>query len=469
VLELLSALVEQSLVAAETDADGTIRYRMLEPIRQFASHRAEQTGEAVELSARHFEWALAFAQSAGSKLRGADQHEWLDRLEIEHDNLRAALSWSQQAEATSSDELQLAASLWRFWETRGHISEGRRWLDDALSRSGYAPTGLRAQGLNAAGNLARDQGDNTRATELHQASLAIRRELGDEYGQAQSLTNLGNLMLDHGNYERATQLYSEAMSFFREHGEDWDIANALNNLGIAFGYLGDYEQATVALEEALRLREAIGETASRARSLDALGVVMHMRGDSVRARYLHEASLALRRELGDKRGIAIALNNLGVVARSSGDLNRARQLSDESLQLRREIGDRFGIAMSLASLADVARDSGDLPEAIQLYKEAMTLHRQIEINEGIVDSLLGISVVLAARGEHQRAAHFMAASDRLREEMNLRLPPANRSEYEAVVARIQDALGDVAYAEARERGSTLSIDQAVDEALMVSD
>ncbi len=469
VLELLSGLVEQSLVTVDTDSNGFVRYRMLEPIRQFARHQGEQTGEIAELSERHFEWFLSFAQHAGGELRGAEQHQWLDKLEIEHDNLRTALNWSQQPNAAGAQELQLATSLWRFWETRGYITEGRRWLEDALERNADVPLELRARGLNAAGNLARDQGDNTRATELHQASLGIRRQQGDEYGQAQSLTNLGNLMLDQGNYEPATRLYSEALSFFREHGEKWDIANASNNLGIALGYLGDYDQAAVALEEALRLREEIGETASRARSLDALGVVMQKRGDSTRAAELHQASLALRQELGDKRGIAIALNNLGVAVKRSGDLDQSRQLIEKSLRLRREIGDRFGIAVSLGSLADVARDEGDASQAIRLYKEALMLQRQIQIKDGIVDSLLGLAIILAARGERERAARFIAASDRLRAEMNLRVPPSNLAEYDAIVAKIQASLGDDVYVEARAKGLELSLGEAIDEALALPD
>lgn len=469
VVELLSGLVEQSLVVANVSAQGVTRYRMLEPIRQFAARSVEERGERHDLAIDHVRWCLSLALRAAEELRKPDQQQWLEQLESEHDNLRAALSWSQQHESTNAMGLQLATALWRFWETRGHLTEGRRWLDQALSMSGNAPADLRAQGLNAAGNLARDQGDLARAEELHRASLTLRQEVGDEYGQAQSLTNLGNVMLDQGKYEHASELYSKALSLFRDLRKEWDIANALNNLGIVLGYRGDYGQAIAQLQEALALREQMGETASRARSLDALGVLMRKQGSLTRARALHDESLKLRRELGDKRGIAITLNNLALVARNQGELPEALRLIEESLQLRQDVGDNYGIALSLSTMADVTRDQGDTERALELYRSALSIQRQIGIYDGLADNLFGIAETFGRLGDPASAARLLGASDSLRESMSQLVPPVNQARYEHTIAAVRDALGPEDFAASWVAGQGLTRDQAIDDALAAAE
>jgi tetratricopeptide (TPR) repeat protein len=465
VIDILSDLVEQSLVAVEPSEEGSSRYRMLEPIRQFSHRMALETGEQDTLARYHLNWCLQLAERSASEMRGPNQHQWLDLLDTEHDNLRAALSWSQQREDAGAEELRLATALWRFWEIRGYLTEGRRWLEHALSVTDDVPADLRARGLNAAGNLARDQGDLVQAEKMHEASLRMRREQGDEYGIAVSLTNLANLMLDQGRYAPAEAHYTEALQHFQDQGQRWDIANVQNNLGIVLGYRGEYERATSLLEQALALREELAETASRARTLDALGVVMQRQGELTRARRLHEESLALRLELGEKRGIAIALNNLGIVARSEGNFTEATQLIEESLQLRNTVGDMFGVATSLGALADVARDMGDHDRALRLYRDAISTQRQLGINDGLPDLILGVAALSLAPADPVRSARLLGASEALRETMNQPIPPVNRDGHARIVAGIQRALTPDEYASATERGRRMSLDEAIDEAL----
>jgi tetratricopeptide (TPR) repeat protein len=438
---------------------------MLEPIRQFAARRVQETGEAVVLADRHLVWCLSLAQRAAPELLGPAQQRWLDRMEQEHDNLRVALAWCEQDEERTTRGLQLATALWRFWETRGHLTEGRRWLEHALAVSDRVAVELRADGLNAAGNLARDQGDYARAIVLQEAGLALRRDLGDADGIAKSLNDLGNALLERGEYERATMLYEEALALFRNLEANWGIAIALGNLGIVLGYRGDYQQAAARLEEALVLWERLGEMALRARALDALGVVMQRQGDLPRAWTLHAESLALRRQLGDSRGIALSLNHLGLVARYRGDYREAVQLIEEALQLRRAIGTRSGVAASLSALAAVARHEGDTQLALSLYRDALAMQHQMGNNEGIVDCLLGLAAIAAVGCEAERAARLLGASEKLRETMNVIVAPIDRPDYERIVAAVQDHLNAERFEQIRVAGRAMTLDQAVDDAL----
>ena len=259
---------------------GEQRYSLLETVRQYALEKLAAGGEAGPTQARHAAHFLALAEAAEPALNGPQQTAWLARLEREHDNLRAALRWALERGAGELG-LRLAAGLWRFWLTRGHLTEGQRWLDRALSAGGAAPPAWRAKALNAAGNLARMRGNPGRRR--RGTSLALRRELRDVRGVAASLTNLGNVALDLGDLGRAARLYEESLAHYRQAEDRWGVALALNNLGVA-------------------LRED---------------------GSPQRAVQLHAESLALRRALGDRRGIAEALDNLGRVALAREDWPRA--------------------------------------------------------------------------------------------------------------------------------------------------
>jgi predicted ATPase/transcriptional regulator with XRE-family HTH domain len=465
IIDLLSGLVEQSLVVAEANPAGLTRYRMLEPIRQFAAQRVEEMGEKDLLFDLHLDWCLSLAQRAARELRGPGQQQWLERLEQEHDNLRAALAWSEQDGARREAGLRLASALWRFWAIRGHLSEGRRWLEPALSVSDDVPANVRADGLNAAGNLARDQGDLTRSRRSHEEGLALRRELGDVRGAALSLNNLGTVLMDQGEYQRATLLYEEALSLFREHAGEWEIAIGLHNLGIALGHRGEHARAATLLDEALVLWERLGETASRARSLDGLGEVERKRADLDRAEALHMESLALRRELGDTIGTSMALRNLGLVASYRGDNALAIRLMDESLELNRKLGNKRGAAVTLSALANVVRQQGDPRRALAMYHEAITTKRQLGSNLGIAECLLGLAAIAAAGGDAEQGARLLGASDALRVAMDEAIPPIDRPDYERIVSVIRDQLGSEEFAAAREAGQALELDAAVEEGL----
>ena len=192
VLDLVASLVDKSLlrpVARPNSGPGS-RFEMLETIREYGLEQLAESGEEDAVRDAHVAHFLSLAEAPEPELDGPDQIAWLDRLEAEHDNLRAAMLW-QQGHSDSELGLRLAEALWRFWGMRGHVHEGRRWLAAAMVTAGDNPLGLRARALNAAGNLARDAADFDESTALHEEGLSIWRQLGDELGIARALNNLG--------------------------------------------------------------------------------------------------------------------------------------------------------------------------------------------------------------------------------------------------------------------------------------
>ena len=269
VFDLLTSLVDKSLIAAERQEQQT-RHRLLETVRQYALDRLAENGGSAAVRQRHQAFFVTLAEEAELQMRGPDQALWLDRLEKEHDNLRAALSW--RADESS---LRIAGALWRFWAMRGYFSEGRAWMTSVLAGAdAQARTAARAKALNGAGSLAYRQGDYVRANELFEESLSLCRELGDKPGIATALYNMGSVACEQGDYTAARNLIEESLALRRAAGDKWGIATSLINLG------------HVACEQ----------------------------GEHVVARALHQESLAIQRELGDTWGIASSLINLGRLA-----------------------------------------------------------------------------------------------------------------------------------------------------------
>ena len=425
VLDLLTSLADKSLVVVEQN-DGHSRYRLLETVRQYARERLLESGGGEAVRERHRDYFLALAEEAEPKLMGAEQAEWLQRLEEEHDNLRSALEWSL-ADAGSQKDLRLCGALQRFWSTRGHLSEGREWCARILAKQGAAERTLeRAKALNAAGNLAWHQTDYRAAQALLEESLAISRELGDRGGIAQSLNNLGNVAIEQGDYPAARALYEESLAIRRELGDRRGIASVLGNLGI----------------------------------------VAYERGDFAAARTLSEDALAISRELGDRGRIADALSILGNVACDQGNLASARALNEESLAIGRELGDRDGIASNLHNLGIVAYLQDDLASGRALHKEGLAIRRELGDRLGIARALEGLATVVAALGSSLRAARIWGAAERLREEIGSPLPPTERARYGQCEAAARTDIGDDAtFDRAWQEGRALTLDQAIELAL----
>jgi predicted ATPase/class 3 adenylate cyclase len=418
VVDLLTALVEKSLV--ERDAGGS-RYRLLETVRQYAHDRLRESGDEARWQARHCAHFLALAEAAEPHLTGAEQQMWLDKLEAEHDNFRAALAWASGG-GDAARGLRLGGALWLFWYVRGHPTEGRRWLAALLAAVPEGDVATRAKVLRGAGVMAYDQGDYAASRASHEACLALRRELGDRRGIAAQLGSLGIVACDQGDYAHARALLEQSLAIQRELGDRRGIAMSLNNLG----------------------------------------ALASDQGDHAAARVMHEESLAIKRELGDRRGIAMSLNNLGLVAADQHDYASARALHEESLASRRELADPSGIAMSLNNLGEIAYKEGEHAAARALHEQCLTIRRELGDRRGIADSLESLGYVALAEDRPDTAARMLGAAARLREDIGAPLPGSARAHYDERVAALRLALGDAA---AFERGWNAGRAMAMEDAI----
>ncbi len=459
VLEVLSQLVERSLVMTDTTVEEN-RYRLLETVRLYARAKLMASAGDVEMRRRHLGWCVGLAERAEPELLGPDE-AWLDRLEVEHDNLRAALEWSLKSGGVEAG-LRLAVALRLFWLVRGYWTEGRQWLDVLLARSDGAAPALRAKALSAAGSLAQHQGDYERARVLSEESLAMYREFGNMQGMASALNTLGIVMYERGSYQAARALHEECLACAREAGDQHAVASALLNLAIVAVHAGDYGHAQTVCEESLALFQAVTDKRGIAAAVNMLGIVATDQGDYAAARSRFEESLVIRRELGDRRGLAGSLSSLGLVAQEQGDYGAARGYFDESLAIRRELGDKHGIASALRNLGLVAWHLGDPARAAELLTESLILHRAQGSKSGIAGCLEGLAR-LAPRPE--QAARLYGAAAALREAIGAPLLPSDRADYERSVAAVRAALVDGAFQAAWNEGQTMTLEQAVQDAL----
>jgi predicted ATPase/DNA-binding CsgD family transcriptional regulator len=336
VLESFLLLVDKSLVVAEPDGEGRLRYGMLEPVRQYAREILAERGEAEAVRRRHAQYYLSLGERAEPELGGADQVEWLTRLETEHDNLRTALMWALEQNEIELG-LRLAGTVCRFWYTRGHLKERRRWLDSLLAKDEDGPASVRAKALIQAGVMANGLGYAGRAKEVYLEALELYRAIGDEAGTALALFVLGTGTHIPDDAGEARALFGEALELFRRLGND-DLA------ALTLHYLGE-----IALAE----------------------------GDQVLARRLYEESLTLFRKMGGTWGSAWCLCGLGHTALYGGDHNLAKSLFTEALTLARAVGEKVLVALLLEGLAGAATARARTERAARLWGAAEVLRKEV--------------------------------------------------------------------------------------------
>lgn len=338
-IEVLEQLVHASLVVAEERA-GQMRYRLFDTVREHAAERLDGGEQAAAVAGRLVDWALGLAERAERRLTGDRQAEAFAALELEHDNLRAALTAASRGD-DAERRMRLTVAMSRFWYVRGYLGEGRRWLEGAVADSTAVPPSLRRRALTAAGAIALLQGDYPAATELSERSLDAARETGEPRLVANGLSNLGAIVLAAGDQRRARGLLDEAVALARAVGDQRIAALAINNLGDLALTEGDYARARPLFEESLALLRARGDTANVARSLFNLGAAALMLDavDEARARFVE--SVALGVEAGDKEDLAWCLLGFAGVATRTGDGRRAALLMGAAVALLERMGATF--------------------------------------------------------------------------------------------------------------------------------
>jgi predicted ATPase/DNA-binding SARP family transcriptional activator/DNA-binding CsgD family transcriptional regulator len=382
VLDLLSRLVDKSLVVAEANREGRVRYRMLEPVRQYAREKLEEGDGGDAVRRRHATFFLALAEEADPAVEGAQQQEWLERLEAEHDNLRAALQWSLEQGEDAELALRTGAALGDFWYLRGYFSEGRRWLEEALTKSDPAPRAVRARALERVSQLALFQGDLDRAESASEEGIELKgvelfRTGGGDSVAAELKRMLGMVMANRGESQQAIELLEQSLAHSQEADSVRGMAISLFCLGSVRKAQGDFDRAVELLEEALTMLRESGDPALIASILAHLGMTFVFQGDLERATVVSEVAVAMLRKQKHRSFLADALDNLGWAALLRGDPEQARTLYAESLGLRQEVGDKLSTPETLEGLACEAGARGEVERAAKLLGAAQMLNEVI--------------------------------------------------------------------------------------------
>jgi len=391
---ILGSLLEKSLIRRF----GINDYDIHELLRQYAFSHLCDTNEMINARDSHLAFYVTFTADPDNRVHGQHQTEWLDELEQEHDNLRAALIWALEraTEKSLQDGLNLGASLWEFWLMRGHISEGRQWLDRLLAATPGMITEARGNVTQGAGYLTWIQGDSDQAEAIHNEGLAIRRALNDKAGIGGSLSNLGVIAWGRGDFTAARAFYEDALVARREVNYQIGIASVLSNLALLLKDQGAFKEAITYAGEALVLFTKLDDLQGKAFILFNIGSMTYSCGDWARALILQEEALTFTRALGDQRMTGALLQEIGQTLLSLGNSVLARQYLDESLTLITKSGDKTQLGLIKRNQAKLAVIEGEFVQARSLIQASLDLFTEVKANDYRGQALITLGDVFRA-------------------------------------------------------------------------
>lgn len=449
VLDLLTSLVNKSLITVENNSGQEIRYAMLETIRQYAREKLLQADEETLLRKRHAAYFVDLAERAEPNLRAHDMVSWLDRMEAEHENIRSALEWALDGDIEA--ELRLASALLWFWHIRGHMNEGVEWLERALSieaiDQGSQPrtprrAKIRGKALNASGSLMVMNQEPARASirleeslalfkelgpagkrgmayallrsallpsardrtkEMLLQSLAWFREIGDKFGVTETLLQLSGLVQNE-DPQRAVSMVEEKLALSRQLGDQDGIAAALSSLADLAVARDDYEQAIRLYAESLVEARTVKNLSSISLTLGSFGDVFFWQGNYGQATKTYEEALAFVQEHGYRFHIAFYFYSLGILAWFRGEYSQAMQQVNRSHPIFRDIGHHWLVVSSLHTLGDIALANGNIEEAEQWYEDELKLSQKNQLEAPQIFAMEGLAKVAWASGDYDRAA-----------------------------------------------------------------
>jgi len=442
VLDLLTHLVDKSLVAVEEEMEEG-RYRLPETIRQYARDKLFESGESEQTRDRHLEFFLRFAEAAEPKLRGAEQLEWLESVQTEHDNLRIALAWSLES-GKSDLALQLAGALYYFWVLRGYWSESQRWLEDALALSEREQNKKVAAGIYSPTQV-----------EMAQRAKAL-------YGAV--LSHVATM-----NVKRARTIVEESLRLWREVGDKWWIAVALELAALIMTLDGDYESALARLEEGVSLARQVKDPWPLAVCLIRMGDTLKPQGNAAAARPFLEEGVALARLIGDKSVLSEGLRELGSLYYVEGDLTAAESLTEEALANGREIGSLLSIFLALFQMVIIACLQNDAAKAKGYCLELWARGKETGSPFAAAFALLTFGLAASFGGEPGKGVRLLAITDMMLRQYGMKL-----SEGEPTMMVLRQALekaraqlGPAAFEAAWAEGQQMTMEQALALALEI--
>jgi predicted ATPase/DNA-binding SARP family transcriptional activator len=460
-LALLESLTDRNLVQV-SDVAGEPRFTMLETIREYALERLAESGELEATRGRHAHFFLSLAQETDSELWGPGAAAWLDRLEREHDNLRAALAWSLEHDVDVG--LRLAGALGPFWTNRGHNSEGRSWLAEAMARSAaYGPTldRYRARTLMWSGWLVAFLDDHEAAVSLGDRSVSLWRSAGEAGGLARALARLAWVVWRRDR-ARAHALFEESFALYRQVDDPPGLAFALWADAHRARHENDYARARASAQESLELARQSGATAALARATGVLGAIALAQGDYAAAQPLLEESLALCREAGDRLDAGNAVAMLGDTWYAQGELDRARACWEEGFRIFREIGHDYSIAVLFARSGYLELGQGRWEEARALLLEIPALCRgRFFEASSTAACLVGWAGLAEAQEQIEPAARLLGAVEALLQHVHWHGTVLCLLEYERIASAVRSQLDEDTLPAAWAEGRAMTPEQAI--------
>jgi non-specific serine/threonine protein kinase len=464
IVDGLSSLVNKSLVVAETLKPGEARYAMLETIRQYAGDKLSESGEGEAIRNRHLDYFLKFAQEVEPRLHGPEQFEWLERLDVEHDNLRAALEWSL-GKGRVEKGLRLATALLWCWDMRNYWGEGLEHTQRLLSQPEAATKTLtRAHALLVVARMISPIGDEDKSCRQYlEAAIAIAREQGMEGKRLLALC-LGFLSanLFGGDPTAGEAMLEEGLVIARALGDEWILGLLLWWRGMMLTVKQDYPAARQALEESLSRFESMGDKHQAAIASNFIGWACHREGNLAQARQVLEKNLPFFRQTKDRHYLRMTLNNLGDVARKEERYDLAKEYYEEGLEIARGLGNKFYIFLQASALGTVALHDGELDLARSLFAECLSLAS--EMRRSPIAGLRGFGRIAAIEKKARRAVRLFACAAAI-PRTEIRSGSSPQSEIKRDLAMAREQLGDAEFDAAWEEGKQMTIEQAIEYAL----
>jgi len=423
VLDGMASMVDKSLMQEVQDMQGEARFIMLNTIREYALERLSASGDELATRQAHAAYCIVMAEEWAET--DAAHTERLEPFEVEHDNFRAALDWLTQV-GNAEWGFRLGAALFRFWETREHLTEGRARLAKLLGLQGADEIAkLRARVLFAAGILAGEQGDYPAAQQLIEESLGISRARNDQRGVAVALNAIAVHARDRGELDLAFSLFEQSLALWRELADPVAIARALSNLANITKLRGDYDQA----------------------------------------RSHYDECLSIFRKIEDRAGIAWSLNYQGDLALEHGDFPVARALFEESLAAFRQLGDGWGIASSLSDLGDLNRSQRQFADAQRLYAQSISAFQELGHRRGIARVLESLAASAAAQSQPEYALKIAGAAAAVRQRLGAPLTPAEQVKLDKTLQAARQGLGTAVSMAAWLEGWQAPLEHTIEQAL----
>lgn len=449
----VESLLDKSLLRSR-ERKGAVRLHLLETIREYGLGLLRASGEEDILRHAHARCYVRLTEDAADHLKGEQQTEWLEQLEQEVQNLRAALDWlivHSEAELA----LRLGSALWRFWHMYGYWSEGRRWLEAALALPDTASScAARAKALYAAGDMAYYQDDTGMARSLLEECAQLCRATGDNRTLGLALGTLGVLMHEPATHSAAHALLEESERLCRTPDHAWELAYVLRRKAQHNMHSGYLKQAINYLREGLTLAKKLGDRSLAAFTLGTLGEVAARQGDTTQAIAYNRESLSFAREINNKHLLASALNNLDYFSALQGEPTLASNALD-ALKLSRELGDQLLINRSLNTLGYAALCQRNLPQAMVWYREGLSHAIEWDNKERIVDNLYGLALVAEAEEQYAQAARLFGVVE-ARLNISAAMLPDERAVYTRVVEIVRAHLGKKSFAAFYREGQGLT-------------